>query len=113
MRSRRVKASKKQPEALFSSGAARSITSKNRPPREGGDSMSCICLLEQLGMCASTHEYDPAVLPTVIEFVREQKVAADMAFAVSVPVATRGMVLPLRPEQRSRLVIPIICCRSF
>jgi hypothetical protein len=47
--------------------------------------MTRICLLEQIGMCASAHEDDQAMLRAVIEFVRQQKVAADMAFAVSCP----------------------------
>ena len=47
-------------------------------------------LLEQIGMRAGTHEHDRAMFHIVIEFVGQQKIAADMALPMAFPVAANG-----------------------
>lgn len=50
-------------------------------------------------MRAGAHEDDQALLAAVGEPVRQQKVAADMAFPMPIPVATHGMVEPFGPQR--------------
>lgn len=50
-------------------------------------------------MGARAHEHHQAVLGGVVEPVDQQEVAADVAFAVTAPVAGERVVQPLRPER--------------
>ena len=51
-------------------------------------------------MCSGPDEDNIARPTAIVELVDEQKIAADVAFPVSGPVADQGMVAPLGPQRR-------------
>jgi hypothetical protein len=52
-------------------------------------------LLEEFGVCASTHEDDGAALKPV----NQQKVAADVTLAVIQPITLERVIQPFGPER--------------
>jgi hypothetical protein len=43
-------------------------------------------------VCAGAHEHNQAMFSAVIEFVRQQKITANMAFAMPFPLATQWVI---------------------
>ena len=70
-------------------------------------------LLEQLGVRAGAHEHNQAMLSAVITLVRQQKIAADMAFSIPFPVATQGVIGALGPEWPSLAISSSIASLSW
>lgn len=62
-------------------------------------SITRLLLPEQIGMRASAHEHNQAMLCAVIEFVGQQKIASDMALPMPFPFAAQRVVEPFRPER--------------
>ena len=55
---------------------------------------------EQIRMCPRPHEHDRAAFAAVVrDFVDQQEVAADVAFAGARPFALEGMIEPLGAER--------------
>jgi len=55
--------------------------------------------LKQIGVRAGPYKHNQAMLCIVIEFVRQQKVAADMTFSMTFPIPTQWVIEPLWPER--------------
>ena len=55
-------------------------------------------LLEKFGVCTGAHEDNQSGLSAVIKFVGQKKIATNMAFPVSVPVAAQRVIEPFRPK---------------
>src|SRR5438270_13970053 len=52
-------------------------------------------------MGAGADEHDAAIAAHgIIHAINQQKIAADMAFAIACPLALEWVILPLRPERR-------------
>jgi hypothetical protein len=55
--------------------------------------------LEQFGMGSGANEDDHSRPATAVDLIGQQKVAADMTFPVTLPLALEGMIQPFRPER--------------
>ena len=73
----------------------------NRRSAESLNASTQFALLEQIGMRADAHKDDLLIHTAALQLVDEQKVAADVAFAVVGPVADKCVVQPLRAERPS------------
>src|SRR5438094_10322070 len=52
-------------------------------------------------MGAGADEHDAAITAHgIIHAINQEKIAADMAFAIACPLALEWVILPLRPERR-------------
>jgi len=70
------------------------------------------CLLEQIGVCSRAHKHQQTRLCAVIELVRKQKVAANMALPMSGPsgpslaisssIASLSRFMSYRPDRDNR-----------
>ena len=65
-----------------------------------GISPAPLALLEQIRMRACAHKNDLLFLATALELVDQQKVTADVAFAVVGPIPDQCVIQPLRPKRR-------------
>jgi len=59
--------------------------------------------LEQVAVGAGADEHDGTVTAhSIIDAINQQKIAADVAFAIACPLTLDRVVPPRRPERRSR-----------
>ena len=58
-----------------------------------------VALFKKIRMSARPHKDDQPRFVAVIELVGQKKVAADVTFPVTGPLATQGVIQPLWPER--------------